>query len=190
VDKVAASMPEPREKRFKRYTEDYGLHREEASLLTSSAALADYFEAVLALCNSPKRVAGLILSGLLPEAARRSTTFDGLGFAPEQMAHTVDMLEQGVISLKVVQELFAELLNNGDDIEKLAAKKGLLQLSDSGALEKAVLEAVEANPAEAAEYRAGRKKLLAFFVGRVMRGTKGAGNPAMINELLKKHLGA
>jgi aspartyl-tRNA(Asn)/glutamyl-tRNA(Gln) amidotransferase subunit B len=190
VDEVAASMPELQEKRLERYVEKHGLHMEEASLLTSSATLAAYFEAALTLCGSPKRVAGLILSGLLPEAARRSAAFDALGFTPERLAHTVDMLEQGVVSLKVVQELFAELLNSGEDIEKLAAKKGLLQLSDAGALEKAVLEAIEANPAEAAEYRAGRKKLLAFFVGQVMRGTRGAGNPAMINELIKKHLGA
>jgi aspartyl-tRNA(Asn)/glutamyl-tRNA(Gln) amidotransferase subunit B len=190
VDEVAASMPELREKRFKRYVEEYGLHREEASLLTSSAALAAYFEAVLALRGKPKRVAGLILGGLLPEASRRSVAFEALGFAPERLAHTVDMLEQGVVSLKVVQELFVELLDSGDSIEQLAAGKGLLQLSDAGTLEKAVLEAIEANPAEAAEYRAGRKKLLAFFVGQVMRRTKGAGNPAMINELVRKHLGA
>jgi aspartyl-tRNA(Asn)/glutamyl-tRNA(Gln) amidotransferase subunit B len=100
------------------------------------------------------------------------------------------MLEQGKVSLKVVQELFSELLDSGESIEKLAEKKGLLQVSDAGALEKAVLAAIEANPAEAADYRAGRKKLLAFFVGRVMRETKGAGNPAVINELIKQHLGA
>jgi aspartyl-tRNA(Asn)/glutamyl-tRNA(Gln) amidotransferase subunit B len=190
VDEIFNALPERPEKRSGRYVEILGLHTEEASLLTASAALADYFEASLALCRSPKRVAGLILGELLSEASRRSVAFADLGLAPERLAHTVTMLEQGKVSLKVVQELFSELLDSGENIEKLAEKKGLLQVSDTGALEKAVLAAIEANPAEAADYRAGRKKLLAFFVGQVMRGTKGAGNPAVINELVKKHLGA
>jgi aspartyl-tRNA(Asn)/glutamyl-tRNA(Gln) amidotransferase subunit B len=190
VDKIHGSLPERPEKRRERYVETLGLHDEEASLLAASAALADYFEAALALCSSPKRVAGLILGELLPEASRRSVAFADLGFSPARLAHTVTMLEQGKVSLKVVQDLFSELLDSGESVEKLAEKKGLLQVSDAGALEQAVLAAIEANPAEAADYRAGKKKLLAFFVGRVMRETKGAGNPAVINELVKKHLGA
>ncbi|MDR2825257.1 MAG: Asp-tRNA(Asn)/Glu-tRNA(Gln) amidotransferase subunit GatB [Deltaproteobacteria bacterium] len=190
VDDIASSMPERPEQRQKRYMESFGLNSEEAAILTASATLADYFEAAVALQNTPRRIAGLILGELLPEAGRRGTSFDALGFTPGRMAHTVAMLEAGKVSLKVLHDLFSELLDSSADIETLAEKKGLSQVSDSGALEKAVLEAIAANTAEASDYRAGKKKLLSFFVGQVMRSTKGAGNPAMINELVKKHLGA
>ena len=188
VDEIAATMPERPEVRFKRYTEELGLHAEEASILIGSAALAGYFEAALALQNSPKRTAGLILGNLLPECSRREVELADLNFPPARLAHTVGMLEQGKVSLRVVQDLFKDLLDGTEEIETLAEKRGLLQVSDSGALEKAVLEAIAANPAEAAQYRGGKTKLLSFFVGQVMRVTKGAGNPALINELVKKHL--
>lgn len=188
VDEIAAAMPERPEARFKRYTEELGLHAEEASILVGSAALAGYFEAALALRNSPKRTAGLIVGNLLPECSRRETAISELNFPPARLAHTVSMLEQGKVSLRVAQDLFKDLLDGSEEIETLAEKRGLLQVSDSGALEKAVLDAIAANPEEAAQYRGGKTKLLSFFVGQVMRVTKGAGNPALINELLKKNL--
>ncbi|MDR2893317.1 MAG: Asp-tRNA(Asn)/Glu-tRNA(Gln) amidotransferase subunit GatB [Deltaproteobacteria bacterium] len=203
VEAVAAAMPEQPEARAKRYLDDLGLHQEEVAILAASAELGDYFEAALALQNSPKRLAGLILGELLPECNRR-----GLGiaevtgkaghagqgepvapvFTAERLAHTAAVIESGKVSLKVAHELFADLLDSGEALEKLAEQRGLLQVSDSSALEGAVLEAIAANPEEAAAYRGGKSKLLSFFVGQVMRRTKGAGNPALINELLKKHL--
>lgn len=187
-EEVRRTLPEPPEVRQARFERDFGLNSEEASGLVASAALAGCFEASLSLHESPKRVANLLLGELLPEAARRGRDWADLGFGAPELAHTARMIDEGRVSLKVVHEIFAELLDSGLPVEKLAERKGLLQVSDSGALEEAVLRAIAANPAEAEAYRGGKSKLLSFFVGQVMKATKGAGNPGLISQLLKKHL--
>ncbi|MCL1889536.1 MAG: Asp-tRNA(Asn)/Glu-tRNA(Gln) amidotransferase subunit GatB [Desulfovibrionaceae bacterium] len=182
---AAAALPELPEQRRGRF-EGLGLNSEEASLLTASAELADYFEASLRLHPEPKRLASLILGTLLPECARRNLAWSV--FSPDRLAHTARMVDDGKVSLGVAKDLLPDLLDSPLEVEALAASKGLLQLSDTQALEEAARRAVAENPAEADAYRGGKKKLLAFFVGQVMKATKGAGNPALINQLLQKHL--
>ena len=189
-DSVKAALPELPDARQARFEKELGLNSEEASVLVGSAALAACFEEAAQGQKSPKRIAGLILGELLPEAARRGKEWSELGFGPKDLAHTAGMIDENKVSLRVVHELFAELLDSGLPVENLAEQKGLLQVSDSGALEEAVLRAIADNPSEAGAYRGGKTKLLSFFVGQVMKATKGAGNPGVINELLKKHLGA
>ncbi|MDL2285151.1 Asp-tRNA(Asn)/Glu-tRNA(Gln) amidotransferase subunit GatB [Desulfovibrio sp. OttesenSCG-928-F07] len=188
IEDVRKNMPELPEARQKRFEESLGLNSEESAILVGSAELAGYFEAALALHNNAKRIATLILGDLLPECSRRGIEWQNAGFGPERLAYTAKMVDEGKVSLKVVHDIFAELLTGTDSVEKLAEKKGLLQVSDSGALEEAVLKAIADNPTETEAYRGGKTKLLSFFVGQVMRATKGAGNPGVINELLKKHL--
>lgn len=188
VDQTRAAMPELPEARQKRFENKLGLNGEEASVLVGSAALASCFEDAVALQNSPKRIATLMLGELLPEAARRGKEWHELSFGAKELAHTAKMIDQSKVSLKVVHELFAELLKSGLPVEKLAEQKGLLQVSDTGALEEAVFRAIADNPTEVEAYRGGKTKLLSFFVGQVMKATKGAGNPGVINQLLKKYL--
>lgn len=187
-DAVKSALPELPDARRARFEKELGLNAEEATMLVGSAALAGYFEEAVSLHKNPKRIATLILGELLPEAARRGLDFAQSGFEAAAMAHTAKMIDEGKVSLKVVHELFAGLLDSGLPVEKLAEQKGLLQVSDTGALEEAVKKAIADNPTEAADYRGGKTKLLSFFVGQVMKATKGAGNPGLINQLLKKHL--
>lgn len=187
--KVRASLPEMPEARQARFEKEMGLNSGEASMLVGSAVLAGCFEEAAGLHKNPKRIATLMLGELLPEAARRGREWNGNGFGAKELAHTAQMIDEGKVSLKVVHELFSELMDSGLPVEKLAEQKGLLQVSDTGALEDAVVRAIADNPAEAEAYRGGKSKLLSFFVGQVMKVTRGAGNPGVINELLKKHLG-
>lgn len=188
VDTVKSRMPELPHLREERFEKVLGLNSDEAVTIAANRALADYFEAALKMHNNPKRVATLIMGELIPEANRRGAEALQLGLDADALAHTAKMVDDGKVSLKVVHELFAQMLDSGESIDSLAEKKGLLQVSDTSALEAAVLAAIAANPAELEGYRAGKTKLLSFFVGQVMRATKGAGNPALINQLLKKHL--
>jgi aspartyl-tRNA(Asn)/glutamyl-tRNA(Gln) amidotransferase subunit B len=185
---LRASLPELPEARRRRFEETLGLNAEEALLLTATRELADYFEAAARLHHNARRVATLLLSELLPECARRGVEWSAAGFAAERLAHTAAVIDGGVVSLRAAHELFPELLSGDQGLDKLAALKGLAQVSDTDALEEAVLAAISANPVEAAAYRGGKSKLLAFFVGQVMKTTRGAGNPGLINQLLKKHL--
>lgn len=188
LESVKAALPELPDARQARLEKDFGLNSEESVLLVGSAALADCFEDAVARHKSPRRIAGLMLGELLPEAARRGQEWNATGFGAKELAHTARMIDEGKVSLKVVHELFAELLGSGLAVDKLAEQKGLLQVSDTAALEEAVLKVIADNPGEAEGYRGGKTKLLSFFVGQVMRATKGAGNPGVINGLLKKHL--
>lgn len=188
-DRVKSTLPELPDARRARFEKELGLNPEEATILVGSAALAGYFEEAVSLHKSPKRIATLILGELLPEAGRRGKEWSECGFGAKELAHSAKMIDEGKVSLKVVHELFSELLDSGLPVEKLAESKGLLQVSDTGALEEAVIRAIADNPSETEAYRGGKTKLLSFFVGQVMKATKGAGNPGVINELLKKHLG-
>ncbi len=98
------------------------------------------------------------------------------------------MVADGEISTKIAHDIFPQLFTSGDSPKAYVSAKGLTQISDSSALEAAVHEAIAENPAEVAAYKGGKTKLIAFFVGQVMRKTKGQANPAMVNELLEKHL--
>lgn len=185
---VQSSLPELPDARQRRLEEEFGLNIEESAVLIGSAALADCFEAAVALHKNAKRIASLMLGELLPEAARRGQDWSQTGFGSKELAHTAQVIDEGKVSLRVVHELFAELLDSGQPIEKLAESKGLLQVSDTTALEAAIASVVADNPKEVEAYKGGKSKLLSFFVGQVMRVTKGAGNPGVINELLRKHL--
>lgn len=189
VDELAQSLPESPHRRSERFCAELGLHEDEVAVLTASCALADYFENALSVHKSPKRVAALLLGELLPECARRGVDFPGKLVSPRALADTAEAVDKGVVSLRVVHEHFAEWLDSGLSFEKLAEEKGLLQVSDSSALEEQVKAVIEANPAESKAYRGGKTKLLSFFVGQVMKASKGAANPGMVSELLRKHLG-
>ncbi len=188
VDGLAAALPEFPEAREARFMQSFGLSAEEAGLLTAEKAVADYFESALAVRHNPKRLAGLMLGELLPECSRQNLALDSLPLTAAGLGRAAALIDKGTVSLRAVHELFSDLLKTGIDIEILAKDRGLLQVSDSSALERAVLDAISAHPEEAAAYKTGKTKLKAFFVGQVMRATKGAGNPAVINELLEKHL--
>lgn len=185
AEELRAALPEAPDKRQARFETELGLNSDEAAVLTSSPALADYFEAALRLHPKARRLAALILGELLPECERRGLRRHEIAFGPERLADAARAIDEGKVSLRAAHELFPALLESGKGLEELAAARGLLQLSDSGALEEAARAAVREHPEEAAAYRAGKSKLLAFFVGQVMKSTKGAANPGLVSDLLK-----
>ena len=108
---------------------------------------------------------------------------------PEALAELVNIVEKGLISSKIASDIFPDLMANGEMPKAYVEKKGLIQVSDTGVIDSAVDQVIAANPNEVAAYKGGKKKLLGFFVGQVMRATKGKANPGIVNGLLKKKLG-
>ena len=158
--------------------------------LSHGSEFADFFEAAAQKAD-PRKVANYVLGPLLRECnARNVPTGDPARWAmkPEALAELVRIVDQGLISAKIANDIFGDLFSNGAMPEAYVREKGLGQISDSSALEAAVDAVIAANPAEVEAYKGGKTKLISFFVGQIMRATKGKANPALVNELLNKKL--
>ena len=185
-----AEMPELPHQRLARFVAMAGLAEAEAEVLVQSRGLADFFEAAAAKAD-PKKVANFVLGPLLRECNTRGlNAADPTAWAmqPDALAELVRLVDGGTISAKIANDIFGDIFEMGVMPEAYVKEKGLVQISDTSALEAAVDEVIAANPAEVEAYRGGKTKLISFFVGQIMRATKGKANPAMVNELLAKKL--
>lgn len=185
-----AEMPELPQQRLIRFVSMAGLPEAEAEVLVQSRGLADFFEAAAAKADA-KKVANFVLGPLLRECNTRGlNAADPSAWAmkPEALAELVRLVDGGTISAKIANDIFGDIFELGVMPEAYVKEKGLVQISDTSALEAAVDEVIAANPAEVEAYRGGKTKLISFFVGQIMRATKGKANPALVNELLAKKL--
>jgi len=184
-----ADLPELPQARRARLMEQHGLSDQDADVLTADRALADFFEAATAACGQPKKVANLMQGALLRELNQRAVTVDAIAMRPEALGELVRIVEAGLISAKIANDIFGELVETGAMPETFVKERGLVQISDTSAIETAVDEAIAENPAEVEAYKGGKTKLISFFMGQIMRKTKGKANPALVTELLQKKLG-
>jgi len=156
--------------------------------LTAERDLAEYFEAAVAAFNEPKKLANWIMTDILRELNQTGGRAADLKLTPQKLATLVRLVEEGAISAKSGKDILPELLTTGADPEELVKAKGLVQISDTSALAAAVDAVLAENPKELADYRAGKTKLMGFFVGQIMRRTQGQANPAVVNKLLAEKL--
>ena len=185
-----AEMPELPQQRLARFVSMAGLPEAEAEVLVQSRGLADFFEAAAAKADA-KKVANFVLGPLLRECNSRGLNAaapSAWAMKPEALAELVRLVDGGTISAKIANDIFGDIFEQGIMPEAYVKEKGLVQISDTSALEAAVDEVIAANPAEVEAYRGGKTKLISFFVGQIMRATKGKANPALVNELLAKKL--
>ena len=180
-------LPELPAARMQRFIAMTGLPEPEAEVLVQSRAMADFFEAAAAKADA-RKVANFILGPLLRELNARSQHVQDCAMTPEALTELVSIVDKGLISAKIANDIFADLMENGAMPEAYVKEKGLVQISDSSALETAVDKVLADNPAEVEAFRGGKTKLISFFVGQVMRATRGKANPALVNELLAKKL--
>ncbi len=184
------SLPELPKARVERFVNDFALSLVDAETLCSEKALADFFEQALTFAPNIKanKVANLVLGPLLRELNAGEKSLKDVAMTPKALGELARIIDEGLISAKIANDSFAELFASGAMPEAWVKEKGLVQISDTSALEAAVDEIIAANPSEVEAYRGGKTKLISFFVGQVMRSTKGKANPALVNELLAKKL--
>lgn len=180
-------LPELPAVRMQRFIAMTGLPEPEAEVLVQSRAMADFFEAAASKADA-RKVANFILGPLLRELNARSQHVQDCAMTPAALAELVSIVDKGLISAKIASDIFADLMESGAMPEAYVKEKGLVQISDSSALEAAVDKVLADNPAEVEAFRGGKTKLISFFVGQVMRATRGKANPALVNELLAKKL--
>ncbi len=183
-----SELPELPKAREKRFMEQYGLPAYDAEVLTAERDLSEYFEAAVVAFNEPKKIANWMLTEILRELNATGGTVGGLKLTPQKLAALVKLVEEGQISAKSGKDILPELLETGADPAELVKAKGLVQISDTSALAADIDAVLAENPKELADYRAGKTKLMGFFVGQIMRRTKGQANPAVVNQLLAEKL--
>ena len=167
----------------------YGLSEYEAGVLTASKGIADYFEACVKLFNQPKTVSNWVMGELTRELNNSGTDASASPVSPERLVSLLQLVEQGTISLKVAREIFPEVYSSGKTPEQIVQEKGLIQVSNEGALDKIIDDVLAKNPTQVAQFKEGKQQVLGFLVGQVMKASGGKANPGKVNELLKKKLG-
>jgi aspartyl-tRNA(Asn)/glutamyl-tRNA(Gln) amidotransferase subunit B len=187
---IAKTLPELPEARRARLVKEYGITEYDAQVLTISKALADQFEAAAKAAKSPKRVANLVQSELMGRLKAKGTEIESSPVSMKGVAASADLVESGAISGKMLKDLYDLCFERGKDFPEVYEEEGRpQQSSDTSALEKIIDEILAANPKQLEQYRAGKKTVIGFFVGQVMKASKGQASPQIVNELLGKKLG-
>ena len=187
---IARSLPELPEARRERMVKDYGITEYDAQVLTSPKSLADQFEAAAKAAKNPKRVANLVQGELMGRLKAKGLEIEQSPISMQGVAASADLVESGAISGKMLKELYDLSFERGKDFPVVYEEEGRpQQSSDTSALEKIIDEVLAANPKQLEQYRAGKTTMLGFFVGQVMKASKGQANPQVVNELLGKKLG-
>ncbi len=188
VEEIRASLPELPDRRRQRYMEQFGLPAYDASVLTSTIELAEYFEACTAHYPDAKTVSNWIMGDLSRLLNVHNLEITQCRIRPEQLARMLRLIDQGTISGKIAKTVFEEMFATGSDPEKIVKEKGLVQITDEGAIAAVVEEVIANYPKVVEDYRAGKEKALGFLVGQVMKATKGKANPELVNRLFKARL--
>ena len=189
IDAVKACLPELPDAKRERFTVRYGLPEYDADLLTSEKAVAEWYERAVSEGGQPKAVSNWMMGEMMRMLNEDGISIEDCPLQPGQLAGMLRLIEDGTISGKIAKTVFEEMFRSGKDAETVVAEKGLVQISDEGAIEKAVDEVLSKHAAEVERFRSGDEKLIGFFVGQVMKTTKGKANPQLLNELLKRKLG-
>ena len=186
IDEIRKTLPELPDERKNRFIEEYNLPEYDAVILTGSRELADYFETAARFCANAKKVSNWIMTELLREL--KGEDISACKVTPEQLGELMAMVEKGTISGKIAKTVFIDMMATGKDPAVIVEEKNLVQVSDEGELQAMVEEIVAANPDQAEQFRQGKTKVMGFFVGQLMKKTKGKANPKMANELFVKTL--
>jgi aspartyl-tRNA(Asn)/glutamyl-tRNA(Gln) amidotransferase subunit B len=185
---VRAAMPELPAAKMARFTSDYGVSPYDAGVLTATRALADYFEACVKAGAPAKTAASWISVELLRRLNDAGKDIDACPVRPEALAELLTKVEKGEITAASGKKVFAKMFEAGKSAGEIIAAEGLAQITDTGAIEKAAREVIAKNADNVAKYRAGNEGVFKFFVGQVMRETRGQANPQTVNEILKRLL--
>jgi aspartyl-tRNA(Asn)/glutamyl-tRNA(Gln) amidotransferase subunit B len=188
--RIAQSLPELPEARRQRMVTEYGITEYDAQVLTDSKSLADQFEAAAKMAKNPKRVANLVQGELMGRLKAKGLEIEQSPISMKGVAASADLVESGAISGKMLKDFYDLSFERVKDFPAVYEEEGRPQQStDISALEKKIDEVIAGNPKQLEQYRAGKKTMLGFFVGQVMKASKGQANPQIVNELLTKKLG-
>lgn len=188
IDRVSQSMPElPLAKKL-RFMQEFGLPEYDAQVLSDDRAIAEYFESAGRNIKDKKAVSNMVMGEVLRALKEQQVGVEELKVTPEYLAEIIDMIDEGVISRTIGKKVFNRVAETGTAPRLVVQQEGLLQISDTSALETAITDVLQQNPHEVEAYLNGKEKVVGFLMGQVMRATSGKANPKSVNELLRKKL--
>jgi aspartyl-tRNA(Asn)/glutamyl-tRNA(Gln) amidotransferase subunit B len=188
IEAVRAELPELPWARRSRFMADYGLSDYDAGVLTTARALADYYEAVAAATGDAKLAANWVMGELAGALNRDGLDITGSKVSAEALARLLGRIGDDTISGKIAKEVFEAMWAGEGSADEIIEARGLKQITDTGAIEAVIDQVLADNPAQLEQYRAGKDKLFGFFVGQVMKATRGKANPAQVNQVLRAKL--
>jgi aspartyl-tRNA(Asn)/glutamyl-tRNA(Gln) amidotransferase subunit B len=189
IESIRGQLPELPDAKQQRFVDEYQLKKDDAAILTISRPVADYFEAAVAATEAKSQLAANWIVGDLSGALNK----DGLDISESKisagdLAGLLTRISDNTISGKIAKQVFEAMWNGEGTADEIIDAKGLKQITDSSAIEAVVDKVIAANPGQVAEYKSGKDKLIGFFVGQVMKETKGQANPGQVNQILKAKL--
>ncbi len=187
VGELKTKLPELPDAKKRRFMQDYGLAAYDAGVLVAEQAPADFYEAV-AKGRDSKIAANWVMGDLFAALNREGRTIADSPVSAEALGKLLDLMADNTISGRIAKDVFETMVETGEDAAAIVEAKGLRQVTDTGAIDAVVAQVLAANADKVAEYKAGREKLFGFFVGQVMKAMAGKGNPAVVNEALKRKL--
>lgn len=190
IDSVKKSLPELPETKKKRFIKQYGLPPYDAAFLTSDRDLAEFFEKCVETFPDSKQLSNWVMGALSALLNTQGKTISQSPISPENLAGLLVLIDKDVISGKIAKTVFEEMAKSGKTPEEIVEEKGLVQVSDVSAIEKVVSDMLVRSPVEVEAYKGGKTKLFGYFVGQIMKETRGKANPKIVNDLLKKILDA
>ena len=188
VQRIRQELPELPELRRQRFVAELGLPEYAAEVLTANRALAEYFEAGVEAHGNAKLVANWVMGEITRAVNDSGKSIETCPVTPVQLAELIKLIDSGTISGKIAKTVFDGMWQSGKSPDSIVEEQGLVQVSDSGALEHIIDDIMTANAGQVEEYRGGKEKVFGFFVGQVMKASRGKANPSVVNELLHKKL--
>ncbi|CAM3949915.1 Asp-tRNA(Asn)/Glu-tRNA(Gln) amidotransferase subunit GatB [Alkalicoccus chagannorensis] len=187
-DRVYGTIPELPDARKERYIQEYDLPAYDAAVLTQQKAMSDFFEQGLQEGAPAKQLSNWLMGEVNGYLNQEGLELEELPLTPKALAEMIALIEKGTISSKIAKKVFKELVENGGDPQTIVEEKGLVQISDEGAVREMVNEALDQNDQSVEDYKNGKEKAIGFLVGQVMKASKGKANPQLVNQLLKEEL--
>ena len=188
VDAIHATLPELPDQKKQRYVETLGLSAYDAGVISAEKEAADYFDALVNAGHDAKLASNWMTVELFARLNKLGVEIAESPISAAQLSGLLALIEDNTISGKIAKTVFEKMFESGKPAKQIVDEEGLVQVTDTGAIEQAIAEVIAANADKVAEYKSGKDKLFGFFVGQVMKATGGKANPAMLNELLKKQL--
>ena len=188
VDDIKATLPELPDQKKQRYVEQLGLSAYDAAVISAEKEAADYFDALIKAGRNAKLASNWMTVELFARLNKLGVEITESPISAAQLGELIGLIEDNTISGKIAKTVFEKMFETGKPAKQIVDEEGLTQVTDTGAIDAAIAEVIAANPDKVAEYKSGKDKLFGFFVGQVMKATGGKANPAMLNDLLKKHL--
>ena len=188
IEKIRETLPELPEQKRERFVGEYDIPEYDAGVLTTSRAMANYYEECVSLYNEPKIISNWIMGELLRELKNNQHSIETCPVKPKGLISLLKLIDEGTINAKMGKTVFEDMYRTGKPAKAIVKEEGLTQIIDSSIIESLVDQVLESNPEQVEQYKGGKEKVFGFLVGQVMKESKGQANPSLVNKLLKERI--